>query len=42
MKRNYEQKVARHLAQEEHLWQKGLSPEEAERLRKMYEERYNQ
>ena len=26
----------------EHAWQKGLSPEEAERLRRAYQERYNQ
>ncbi len=30
------------LAQEEHSWMKGLSPEEAEKLRMMYEDRYNQ
>ena len=42
MKEKYEQKVAALLAQEEHVWMKGLSPEEAERLRKMYEQRYNE
>jgi hypothetical protein len=30
------------LAQEEHLWVKGLSPEEAEELRQMYQQRYNE
>ncbi len=42
MKRKYEQKVAQLLAQPEHLWMKGLNPEEAEALRKMYKERYNE
>jgi len=30
------------LTAEEHAWLKGLTPEEAESLRKMYKERYNQ
>jgi nitrate/TMAO reductase-like tetraheme cytochrome c subunit len=30
------------MTQPEHAWQQGLSPEEAERLRKAYAERYNQ
>ena len=42
MKEKYAQRVAQLLAQDEHLWQKGLSAEEAERLRQMYQERYNQ
>ena len=42
MKKKYERKVAQHLTQEEHLWMKGLSPEEAEALRKMYQDRYGQ
>ncbi len=42
MKRKYEEKVKQLLAGEEHVWLKGLSPEEAENLRKMYQERYNQ
>ncbi|MFQ5902734.1 MAG: multiheme c-type cytochrome [Candidatus Binatia bacterium] len=42
MKRKYEQKVQQLLASDEHIWLKGLKPEEAEALRKMYEERYNQ
>ncbi len=42
MKEKYAQRVAQLLAQEEHLWQKGLSAEEAERLRQMYQERYDQ
>jgi len=40
MKQKYEQLVREHLTKEEHLWQKGLKPEEAEALRKSYEERY--
>ncbi len=42
MKRKYEQKVQALLAQEEHLWLKGLSPEEAAKLRETYSERYDQ
>ena len=42
MRQKYEEKVKQLLAKDEHIWQKGLSPEEAEELRKMYEERYNQ
>jgi hypothetical protein len=30
------------LTAEEHVWLKGLKPEEAEALRKFYQERYNQ
>ncbi|MBI5625109.1 MAG: cytochrome C552 [Elusimicrobia bacterium] len=30
------------LAKDEHLWKKGLSPKEAEALKKSYQERYNQ
>lgn len=40
MKQKYEKLVQEHLAQPEHVWQKGLKPEEAEALRKTYEERY--
>ncbi len=40
MKQTYEGVVQTLLAREEHLWQKGLKPEEAEALRKMYEQRY--
>ena len=40
MKQRYEELVRAHLAKEEHVWQKGLKPEEAEALRKMYETRY--
>jgi hypothetical protein len=40
MKQKYEELVRAHLAKEEHVWQKGLKPEEAEALRKMYESRY--
>ena len=42
LKVKYENKVNRLLTQEEHTWLKGLSPEEAEELRKTYEERYGQ
>lgn len=42
MKEKYELKVAEFLTAEEHLWLQGLSPEEAEELRKMYKERYNE
>ena len=40
MKQKYEELVNQHLAQPEHVWQKGLKPEEAEALRRSYEERY--
>jgi hypothetical protein len=40
MGEKYEARVAEFLTAEEHLWMKGLSPEEAEELRKMYQERY--
>ncbi len=42
LKKKYEKKVAALLAQPEHVWLKGLKPEEAEALRKEYKERYNQ
>ncbi len=42
LKKKYEEKVAALLAQPEHLWRKGLKPEEAEALRKSYKERYGQ
>jgi nitrate/TMAO reductase-like tetraheme cytochrome c subunit len=40
--RKYEGKVQQLLTQEEHVWQKGLSPAEVEALQKTYKERYNQ
>jgi len=40
MKAKYERKVGESLNKPEHLWQKGLTPEEAEALRKGYEDRY--
>jgi len=40
--KKYEQKVQKLLARDEHIWLKGLSPEEAARLRETYRERYNQ
>ena len=42
LKEKYERKIAEMLTGEEHVWLKGLKPEEAEVLRKMYRERYNQ
>jgi hypothetical protein len=42
MGQKYEAKVEALLAQPEHVRLKGLSPEEAEALRQMYAERYNQ
>ena len=42
MKQKYENRVKRLLARPEHIWRKGLSSKEAEELKKMYEERYNQ
>ena len=36
----YRALVEEHLTQPEHTWMKGLSPEGAEKLRRMYEERY--
>ncbi len=40
--RKYGQMVARILTQDEHIWLKGLKPEEAEALRREYKSRYNQ
>jgi hypothetical protein len=42
MGRKWEQRVEALLAQEEHQWVKGLSAEEAEELRQMYQQRYNE
>jgi hydroxylamine dehydrogenase len=42
MKKKYQAKVDALLAEEDHVWMKGLKPEEAERLRKAYQQRYNQ
>ena len=38
----YQKKVDELLTQPEHRWLKGLSSQEAEALRKTYEQRYNQ
>ena len=38
----YRVRMAEMMTNPEHTWQKGLSPEEAENLRKAYQERYNQ
>ncbi len=40
--KKYAQRVAEMLTQPEHRWMEGLSPAEAEALRKAYKERYNQ
>lgn len=42
MQLKYENKIDKMLTQDEHLWIKGLSPEEAKALREMYQERYSQ
>ena len=42
MKEKYERRVQELLARPENLWLKGLSAEEAEALRRAYEERYDQ
>ena len=42
LKKEYQEKVEQLLARDEHRWIKGLSPQEAEDLKKSYRERYNQ
>ena len=42
LKEKYEKKVHDLLKKDEHIWKSGLKPEEAERLRKAYRERYNE
>lgn len=42
MKEKYEDRISQLLTEEEHLWLSGLSPQEAEELRRTYEDRYNQ
>lgn len=42
MEARYRARVDRLLTAEEHLWRKGLSPEEAAALREMYENRYGE
>jgi hypothetical protein len=42
LKKKYEDRVAALLTQPEHIWRKGLTPEEAETLRNTYKERYGQ
>jgi len=42
LKNKYQRKVDALLAQDEHLWKKGLSQKEAEAMRKAYQDRYNQ
>ncbi|OGC91180.1 MAG: hypothetical protein A2W25_10350 [candidate division Zixibacteria bacterium RBG_16_53_22] len=42
MEAKYAKKVADLLSKDEHVWQKGLTPKEAEAMRKAYKERYNQ
>jgi hypothetical protein len=41
MGKKYEGIVNQILTQDEHIWKKGLSPKEAEELRKAYKARYN-
>lgn len=38
----YASRIKKMMSQEEHRWKEGLSPEEAEALLKMYQERYNE
>ena len=42
MKKKYQGIVNQVLTQDEHIWMKGLSPKEADELRKAYKGRYNQ
>lgn len=42
LKAKYEAKVRQLLERDEHLWIKGLTPEEARALREMYQKRYNE
>ena len=42
MRLKYQRIVEKILMQDEHMWMKGLSPKEAEELRKTYQQRYNQ
>jgi hypothetical protein len=42
LEEKYRNRIETLLTQEEHSWMKGLSPEEAEALRKMYQERYDE
>ncbi|MFQ5606422.1 MAG: multiheme c-type cytochrome [Candidatus Zixiibacteriota bacterium] len=40
--KKYAARIDKMMSQEEHRWKKGLSPEEADALRKMYRERYDE
>jgi hydroxylamine dehydrogenase len=42
MREKYERAVEKILTQDEHIWLKGLSPKEADELRKTYKSRYNE
>ena len=42
MEEKYRRRVETLLTQEEHVWMKGLSAEEAEALREAYKDRYDQ
>jgi hypothetical protein len=42
LRKKYEAKVQELLAKGEHVWLKGMTPAEAEALRKEYQQRYNQ
>jgi hydroxylamine dehydrogenase len=41
MKQKYQNIVDTIMVQDEHIWMKGLSPKEAEEIRKAYKQRYN-
>ncbi len=42
MGKKYQNRIDKMMMAEEHLWKKGLSPDEAEALKAMYEERYDE
>jgi hypothetical protein len=42
LKKKYEAKIAELSTRPEHRWREGMTPEEAEAMRKMYQERYGQ
>lgn len=42
MGKKYQERIDKMMMKEEHLWKKGLSPQEAEALRAMYGDRYDE
>jgi len=42
MGEKYQKRIDKMMTAEEHLWKKGLSPDEVNALKAMYEERYNE